>query len=266
MLSEIDEVGEVTDFVLVSELETLRLLVKTKSKRNPGVLYVLDVGDIREGIWFEQCEDTLAQVKEIAGERWVGVATNLGCFGGVMPDYRNMSILRDIGKSYRLSVISGGNTAALKLIEENRFPEGINHFRIGESVFLGTDVTGNRNVPGTTRDTFILEAEIIELQEKPSVPVGEIGQDAFGRKPVFADIGWRKKAILGIGEQDILANGLRPFDRKTTILHASSDHTILDVTESTVPYRVGGIMRFHLTYGALLRAMTSEYVFKDIVV
>lgn len=266
MLSEVPSILEYADFVFVSELETLKRIVHTSGKKNTAVLFMIDVGDIREGVWFEQADRDLEQALKIAGPRLIGLGTNLGCFGGVLPDENNMRMLCEFGARYGLPTLSGGNSAALLLIEEGTLPEQINHYRVGEAVFLGTDVTRNRAVPGTDLDTFLLRAEIVELQTKPSVPVGEIGQDAFGRKPEFEDKGLRQKAIIAVGEQDIIASGLRPLDPKIIVLHASSDHTILDVTDSDQAYRVGDFLSFRLSYGALLRAMTSEYIFKNIVV
>ena len=34
-----------------------------------------------------------------------------------------------------------------------------------------------------------LEAQIIEFKEKPSLPIGEVGVDAFGEKPYYEDRG-----------------------------------------------------------------------------
>lgn len=266
MLSEVDAIIEHADFVFVSEIDTLKKIVSAKGKRKTAVLFMIDVGDIREGVWYEHADRSLEQAVKIAGRRLIGLATNLGCFGGVLPDEINMRMLCDLGKRYALPTLSGGNSAALLLIEEQRLPKEINHYRVGEAVFLGTDVTRNRSVPGTDPDTFILQAEIVEIQVKPSVPVGKIGQDAFGRKPEFEDKGLRKKAIIAVGEQDVIASGLLPLDPKISVLHASSDHTILDVTESAQPYKIGEKLSFRLSYGALLRAMTSEYIFKNIVV
>jgi len=150
------------------------------------------------------------------------------------------------------------------LIRSGKLPKEINHFRLGESIICGTDVTNDLKIEGNTDLTVILEAEIIELKEKPSVPIGEIGFDAFGRKPHFEDKGIRKKCILGVGEQDIISSGLYSLDEKVEILHASSDHTIIDVTESDINYKVGDILKFKLSYGCLLKASTSEYVEKVI--
>ncbi len=266
MLSEIDSILEYADFVFVSEIDALEKIVSTTGKRKTAVFFMIDVGDIREGVWYEQADRELERAVKIAGPRLIGLATNLGCFGGVLPDKKNMGMLCELGKRYALHTLSGGNSAALLLIEERTLPKEINHYRVGEAVFLGTDVTRNRSVPGTSRDTFILRAEIVELQIKPSAPVGEIGQDAFGRKPKFVDKGRRKKAIIAVGEQDTVASGLIPLDPRISVLHASSDHTILDVTDSDEKYKIGDILSFRLSYGALLRAMTSEYIFKNIVV
>ena len=67
---------------------------------------------------------------------------------------------------------------------------------------------------------------------------------------------------MAIGEQDIDPIGLHPIDEKLEVLHASSDHTIVDITESDNDYKLGDIMKFKLSYGALLRAMTSPHVEK----
>jgi predicted amino acid racemase len=107
-------------------------------------------------------------------------------------------------------------------------------------------------------------AEIIELKEKPSVPIGEIGVDAFGEKPVFTDRGIRKRAILASGRQDLKVDGIQPRDKNAIVIGASSDHMIIDVSDCSREYRVGDIMEFDLDYGALLAAFTSEYVEKVI--
>ena len=107
-----------------------------------------------------------------------------------------------------------------------------------------------------------IEAEIIEIKDKPSLPYGETGYDAFGRKHEFINNGIRKKAILAIGEQDVISSGMTPLDKNIKVLHSSSDHTIIDVTDCENNYCIGDIIGFRLSYGALLRASTSPYVEK----
>ncbi len=270
MISEIPDVVENTDVVLVSELETVRFLGKEANKRRKTqkILYMVDVGDLREGVWYENAVDEIEEASKIDGVVLYGIGTNLGCYGGVIPDKENMNLLVKIAKALRargvsFKIVSGGNTAALYLMEKQILPKGINGYRLGESLILGTDVTNNRAFPFLRQDTFTLQTEIVELKNKPSVPKGKIGRDAMGRTPVFEDLGNRLKAIVAIGEQDVPSDGLRPIDKGVKVLHASSDHTVLDVTDFEGHLRVGDILEFKVTYSALLRAMTSPYVTKD---
>ena len=99
-------------------------------------------------------------------------------------------------------------------------------------------------------------------QPKPSLPVGEIGKDAFGNVPVFEDKGIRKRMICAIGRQDLLPDDITPYDKEITVIGSSSDHLILDITNSKIKYEVGDKLEFGLKYGGILRGMTSEYVKK----
>jgi predicted amino acid racemase len=157
---------------------------------------------------------------------------------------------------------SGGNSSSLYLIWKNELPKGINNLRIGESFMLGNDTAYGEDVPGTVRDVFSLEAQIIELQEKPSVPIGEVGVDGFGIKPDYEDRGLIKRAIIAIGKQDIDPYGIYPLDKDIDVLGSSSDHLILDVTRSGKTYKVGDVISFEVVYSGLLKAVTSKYVTK----
>ena len=96
------------------------------------------------------------------------------------------------------------------------------------------------------------------------MPIGEIGRDAFGEKPVFEDKGMMKRAILSIGRQDARIENLSPRDGGAEIIGASSDHMLLDVTACKRRLKVGDIMEFNLSYGGLLSVITSSYVSKII--
>ena len=84
--------------------------------------------------------------------------------------------------------------------------------------------------------------------------------DAFGNKPTFTDRGIRKRMICAIGKQDIDLENIVPVDDDLIILGGSSDHLILDVTNSKIDYSVGDKIRFKLDYGGILSSTTSEYV------
>ena len=144
-------------------------------------------------------------------------------------------------------------------------PKEINHFRIGEAIVLGRNVIDRSPWPGTRQDTFVLKAEVVELETKPSVPIGETGQDAFGGTPTFVDRGLRKRAILNIGRQDVVVDGIEPLDPGIVVLGGSSDHLILDVEEAAEPVKVGDELAFYPGYGALLALSTSPYVQKIVI-
>ena len=54
--------------------------------------------------------------------------------------------------------------------------------------------------------------------------------------------------------------GLTPLTEGMEIIGASSDHLLLDITDS--PVHMGDIVRFKANYSAALRAFTSPYVAK----
>ena len=112
----------------------------------------------------------------------------------------------------------------------------INNLRLGESIFLGCETLNRKPIPGLFTDSFTLVAEVIESIIKPSMPNGEITQDAFGNVPKFTDHGNIKRAILGIGLQDVMVSGLTP-KLNVEIIGASSDHIIIDTKK--IEYKSG---------------------------
>ena len=97
------------------------------------------------------------------------------------------------------------------------------------------------------------------------MPTGKIGKDAFGNTPVFEDKGIRLRAILAIGRQDVDPENLIPLVDGMEILGGSSDHLLVDVTDTKEKHYIGEKISFGLKYGAILRLMTSEYVEKSTV-
>lgn len=272
MLSEVRDAINWADGSLNSELEVIEALSREAEniKKKHKVILMVDVGDLREGVMPEDVIKTVGRILELSGIEFEGLGTNLGCYGGILASYENTKILvdlaSDIEKRYGIKVktLSGGNTATLALLERGNLAPGINQFRIGEAILLGTDVTNFRKVPGTLQDTMVLKTEVIEVKIKPSYPIGEIGRDAFGNIPTYIDKGPMKRAIAALGKQDCRIEGLTPVESAVEILGASSDHLILDVTKSD-DIHPGSIIQFHMSYGAMLSLMTSKYVEKKVV-
>lgn len=268
--SRVDEVVEVADISLNSEIATLEALsgAAVRAGRTHEVLLMVDLGDLREGVLKEDAVPVARRIVELPGLVLAGVGVNLTCYGGVLPSTDNLGeLVRIAGEietacGVQLRIVSGGNSSSLKLMQSEGLPGRVNLLRLGESIVLGLETADGARIPGTHRDVFTLTAEVVELKEKPSMPIGEIGRDAFGQTPVFEDKGIMRRAILAIGRQDVRIDGLFPRDRGAEIIGASSDHMLIDVTRCERPLKVGDMMEFDLSYGGLLSAMTSEYVSK----
>ncbi|NBI30114.1 alanine/ornithine racemase family PLP-dependent enzyme [Chengkuizengella marina] len=276
--SEVDEVVEYADYSLNSEIEIIQAL--GKSAVNKGVLHsiilMIDLGDLREGIWYRNRHEIFQTVQSIVGLKGVkleGIGTNLTCFGGVMPTEENYTILVQLAEELRtefnlpLPIVSGGNSSSLQMIYEGRLPKGITHLRINQSVFLGLEIGYGKKLSNWETKIVKLQAEIIEIHKKPSYPQGiQAKMNAFGEIQTFKDKGIRTRAILAIGRQDMDINGLHPSDPHVTVEGGSSDHLIIDISESEQLYKVGQMIEFDVvTYSSIITAMASSYIQQEVL-
>lgn len=261
------------DYSLNSSYETLKALSEAAESLNKThkAIIMVDVGDLREGVWPSRAVDLVKAAAKLPGLELVGLGCNLACYGGVCPSVTNMNLLIEVREDCRkatglpLDLLSGGNSSGLPLLASGNMPKEINHFRIGEAIVLGRNVLDRSPWPGTRQDTLKVVAEVIELEEKPSIPIGETGQDAFGNEPEFVDRGIRKRALLNLGRQDVVIEGLEPIDPGIIVLGGSSDHLVLDVSDAQSDLRVGDEVAFYPGYGATLAAATSDYVEKVVI-
>lgn len=270
-LSLIEEVIKTVDISLNSELATIRELsrVAERMARVHDIVLMVDLGDLREGIWPSDLIPTVEQVMQLPGVRIAGLGTNLTCFGAIIPTETNLGALAGHAEKLRgtfgldLTYVSGGNSSSLPLLLAGRMPRGINHLRIGEAILQGgRDTFHDEPWKDLDRDVFTLSGELLEVKVKPSMPIGTMGVDAFGNRPQFEDKGDRLRAIVNIGREDVAVEGLVPAATGIEVLGASSDHLILDVTDARPAPQVGDKVAFRMSYAALLAAMTSEYVEK----
>jgi predicted amino acid racemase len=264
-LSEVDQVVRLTQVSLNSQVETVRALSHAAQAHGVThqVMLMLETGDRREGVMPGEAVDAARGMGGLPGIELVGIGTNVSCIGGVLPTQENTQLLVDVAEdiertlSIRLRVVSGGHTASLALIERGEMPSRVNQIRIGEGILLGIDSAGNWPLPVPYQDAFNVVAEVVEVETKPSLPEGPITIDAFGRTPHWEDLGIRRRAILAMGEQDLRVDGLRPKQPGVTIVGASSDHLVVDVTEADLPIRLGDELEFDPIYAAVATAMAS---------
>lgn len=273
MISEAKDIVSYSDISLNSELETIKALSKVATQLNKlhNIILMMDLGDLREGYYSEsELYDSVTEIIKLERIKLIGLGANFTCYGGTIPNKKILDKLYNIAlkieEKYKikLKIISGGNSSSIYLLGKENIT-GINNLRLGESLILGTESAYGKQIEGTSPNGFILEAEIIEIKHKTSVPTGEIGKDAFGKKPTFIDRGIRKRIICAIGKQDIDFDAIYPIDNDLIILGGSSDHLIIDGENSKVEYKVGDIFKFNIHYVSLLRSMTSEYIDKVFV-
>lgn len=273
MLSQAKKVVEFCDCSLNSELTVISALsdAALAAGKVHDVVLMIDVGDMREGIFPQEAARVMKKALGMQGINVLGVGTNMGCFGGILPTDKNLSLLCRVAAELeeiagrKFDVISGGGTSSLMLVKHGKMPQGINQLRVGEGILLGTDTTHNSPIPWLEQNAFILRAEIVEIKSKPSLPYGEIGLDAFGNVPKFVDNGIRKRAIAAIGRQDVPLAGVIPADSGVKVLGASSDHMIFDIEDSEHNYSLGEHVELHLNYQGLMRACSSKYIRQEYI-
>jgi predicted amino acid racemase len=260
------------DVSLASEIVAVEALDRAAGAAGVrhGVLAMVDLGDLREGMLPAELPEFVDRVAALAHIDLIGIGTSLTCYGGVVPDERNLGELARLAhlaeeRLGRPMLVSGGMSSSIDAALAGHLPGPVDSLRIGESIILGVSTVTREPLPGLHTDAVTLEAPVIECKLKPSMPIGEIAQDAFGNVPAFEDRGERRRAICAIGRQDAPPGGLRPLDPRVEVLGASSDHLILDVHELPEPPRVGDAIGFVPTYAATLALFTSPYVDKVFV-
>ncbi len=276
MISELADMVRICDWSLQSERDTLDALNREAARagKTHNVILMTDLGDLREGVFEEDKLTELAAYVEnnLDSVHLAGIGTNLGCVGSVVPTEEKMLMLadragaveREIGRS--LEIVSGGATSSLMPLLDGVMPSKVNMLRIGALVYCGPledfrTCYGRKEADVLSDEVFILEAEVVELNTKPTHPIGELGVNAFGEKAVYVDRGERKRAVLAIGRADYGNIGdIFPQLEGAEVTMASGDHTILDIEDCVEDLKVGDVVRFKLRYSSILRLTASENV------
>jgi predicted amino acid racemase len=256
-----------TSFETVKALSAHAVALNKQHK----IVIMVELGERREGVMRDQLPAFYAAVSKLPNIEVIGLGTNHTCMFGVLPDYEKLARLcrcKEIIKEkfgHDIPLISGGASVTIPLIEESELPEGVNHFRVGETLFLGTDVYSNQEREDLHQDVFTLYAEIIELNEKPLAPSGKMGLNLMREKYTHQSSSRSSiRAIVDVGLIDIEAKHLVPDHPSLKIIGASSDMMVVDLGENSEGYKVGDDIKFRMDYMGILRVMHSGYVEKRI--
>ena len=269
MLSQVDRVIASTNISCNTEIDVVSKLSQAaqKADRMHGVILMVELGDLREGIMPDDLENMVSETLRFPNIEFSGIGTNLACRNGVVPDQNNMMELSRLADSIdarfgsTMRIVTGGNSANLKWALSGEGTGRINNLRLGEALLLGREPLFRQPIDGLYTDAITLIAEVIESKDKPSKPRGKIAQSAFGDTIHGRDIGTISQSIFALGRQDTDPTGLEP-PPGVRILASSSDHLLVDSCSYRGRMAIGTEIEFKLNYSALLRSMTSPFVVK----
>jgi predicted amino acid racemase len=271
----INEIVKYADVSLNTEIETIEKLSVAAVQQNKvhQVIIMIEMGELREGVLGEDLMGFYDKVFQLPNIEVIGLGTNLTCMYGVLPSHDKLiqlSLYKQLIEAKfncKIPYVSGGSSVTIPLIFENQLPKGVNHFRVGETLFLGTDVYHNKTFKKMEDGVFQLYAEIIELTEKNNVPVGKRGSNVSGenlefKKEMHSEKSYR--AIIDLGLLDVEEKHTRFKNKKLKIVGASSDMIVVDLGRNESNYNVGDLLELEMNYMGLLRIMNSKYIEKRV--
>ena len=270
------EVVALSDVSLNSEIETIRQIDAAAGAAGVrhGIVVMIELGDLREGVLPGSLVDFYTSIFSLPHTDVLGIGANLGCLSGTVPSvdqimqlvlYRE---LLELKFGHTLPVVSAGTSAVMSIIEHARIPASVNHWRIGEAAFLGSDLVNGGTLEGFRDDVCILDAEIAEIKNKSMTPLGESGDVApfepVGEGDILSPGQRGVRALVTVGELDVDVRGLRPLDPRCRVVGASSDITVVHIDDEEGVFHIGDTLSFRLGYSALLRVMNGRYIDKSI--
>ena len=191
----------------------------------------------------------------------LALETNVGCYGSILATEEKLDELVAVAEQIegrigrQLELISGGATSSFMRVIDGDIPERVNFFESEKAFFWqGTwNFFYGYDMSEMHQDVYTLKAEVIEVKDKPSHPVGEIAVDAFGHTPEYVDRGIRRRALLAIGKVDYGSiDEIFPQDEGVEILGAFQRSQILDIEDAKQDFKVGDIVSFGINYASVV--------------
>jgi len=273
---DIANVVRYADISVNTELSTIKALARAAKKQNKThkIIIMIEMGELREGVLREDFIDFYEKVFKLDNIKVVGIGTNFSCLYGVLPNpdkLIQLSLYEQLIEAKfnrQIPYVSGGSSVVFPLLLNGTLPKGINHFRLGETLYLGTNVYNDTKIKDMAHNIFTLHAEIIELIEKPKIPTGDFGTNLVGEAVEFdsslvSDTSYR--AIIGLGLLDVDDKHIWCDDTSLEFVGASSDMIVMDLKNNPKKYKVGDELTFSMDYMGLLKLMNSKYIDKKVV-
>jgi len=241
---ELDEVVKHNLITVVSCRSVAKALAKAAAKQGKDIslILMLEAGSLREGLFPDEALALAKVLKEQPAVKLDGVAVNIGCYQGKMPDNFVWQLLLQVTAAikklgFSLKYISGGNSSVVSFLKTKTLPQEVNHLRIGEAILLGMDTLSNQQVPELAADAFTVEAEVVESKKKN----GYYNQ------------------VVALGRQEVGFGSLQPLNAGEISI-INSDHLV--VRSKQVLALTGETVKFIPDYFALMSLMESAFVKK----
>ena len=272
----VEDIVRWADASFNTEYRTIKLLSDEARKQDKmhKIIIMIELGDLREGIMGEHLLDFYEHVFELPNIKVTGIGSNLNCLHGVMPTQDKLiqlSLYKQLIEARfkcKIPWVTGGTSVVIPMLYRHQIPAGINHFRVGESLFLGSDLVNGGIIEGLHDDVFKLYSQIIEITEKPKVPNGPLDENPSGEIYEIDENDYGKtsyRAIIDVGLLDVKTDYLFPEDKSLEICGASSDMLVLDLGTNEQNYKVGDFISFTLGYMGALLLFNSDYIEKRVV-
>jgi predicted amino acid racemase len=222
-----------------SEFETIKAISEeaVRQDKTHKIIIMIELGDLREGVMGEDLMDFYSSVFRLPNIMVSGIGSNLNCLHGVMPSQDKLiqlSLYKQLIEAKfnrEIPWITGGTSVVIPLLQTRQLPQGINHFRVGETLFFGTDLMNNGSFKEMEQDVIILYTQIIEITEKPMLPMGELEANPQGEVFEIDESLYGKtshRAILDVGSLDISADYLIPLkEHEIEFVGVSSDMLVI---------------------------------------
>lgn len=265
---------DVADISLNTSFITIEALNKEAQKRGivHRIIIMIEMGELREGVVRDELMEFYNKCFQLSNIKVIGLGTNLGCMYGVEPTFDKLlqlSLYKQLIEakfSKEIELISGGSSITLPLIAKNKIPKSVNHFRIGEAVFLGDSPLTGKKFRNLSMDAFEFNANIIEMEHKENAPDGVISEGNVGHANAVTNDEMSYKAVLDFGVLDVNTEDLIPKESIVKFIGTTSDMTVCNLgSKRRQQYRVGSQIKFKPNYMAVARLMSSKFITKRII-
>jgi predicted amino acid racemase len=267
------KIVQMADVSLNSEFAIIEALNQEAARQGKvhRIIIMVELGDLREGVLPGALVPLYERVSDLSHIEVLGIGSNLGCLSGAVPSleqFSQLAMFRELLQlkfKHPLPLISGGTSAVIPMLRDGQLPRAINHFRVGESVFLGTDLVHGGWLAGLRHDAITLEVEVVEVKEKSLSPSGETTDMmpfevlATATHPPGARA---FRAVITVGQLDTEIRGLTPLNADYHLVGASSDLAVVNLGDNRENLKPGSVIRFRPSYAALVRLMAGKYIDK----